>query len=163
MKIYWDTETSELTAKQTELLDCVVRAVAVHENISDGFVVSISFVDATEIQTLNRDYRGNDTATDVLSFPVPETFTNLSFSTSDTFEKCNLEAAEKTLGDIIICMEVAKQQAYEYGHNLERELAFLVTHGMLHLLGHDHKTTDDETSMFSKQDAILEGLGILRK
>ena len=162
MKIYWDTDTTELTAKQTALLDRVASAVAVHEKILDGYVASILFVDTSEIQALNRDYRGKDATTDVLSFPVPETFTNLSYPTVDTLENNNATKAEKTLGDIVICMEIAKQQASEYGHSLERELAFLVVHGMLHLLGYDHETAEDETSMFSIQDAILEGLGIIR-
>ena len=98
--------------------------------------VSLTFVSTREIQELNNMYRKKDSATDVLSFP--------------------------SSGDIIICVEVAGQQAETYGHSLERELAFLAVHGFLHLLGYDHLNTEDESIMKNKQEEILTKVGVLR-
>ena len=143
MEVYWDE--NELTAGQTALLSRVINAVKMHEGLADDCEVSISFINTDEIRELNRDYRGKDTATDVLSFPVSNNLT---------------VGAGQFLGDIVICLEIAKQQAIDYGHSFERELSFLVVHGLLHLLGYDHET--NETEMFSVQDKILSTLNINR-
>jgi len=147
MNIYWDDD-GLLTASQTELFTRVVEAVLEYISDTGASEVSISFVTDDEIRTLNRDYRGKDSATDVLSFPVDNTF--------------NIGGHSRPLGDIVICMDVARRQAEEYGHSLDRELAFLVAHGMLHLLGFDHESPEDEAKMCAAQDAVLERLGIGR-
>lgn len=103
--------------------------------------LSITFCDNERIHELNRTYRGIDRKTDVLSFPMEE---------------------EQLLGDIIISVPQAKDQAEEYGHSFERELYFLALHGFLHLLGYDHETETDEKVMFSKQERILSEMGIIR-
>jgi len=139
VEIYWD-DRSKLTPEQFELLNQVVNAVNEHVNFPGNSEVSISIMDVDEIQFLNRDYRGKDAPTDVLSFPVGE----------------NLAMGSVALGDIAICMEIAKAQAMEYGHSVERELAFLVAHGMLHLHGYDHETIEDEIEMRAAQKDILE-------
>ncbi|MBQ1821070.1 MAG: rRNA maturation RNase YbeY [Clostridia bacterium] len=100
------------------------------------------------IQTLNRDFRGVDRVTDVLTFPAWEGEISLS--------------ADGYLGDIMICYERAQEQAEEYGHSLLRELSFLAVHGVLHLLGYDHMTEADERVMREKQTAILESIGVTR-
>ena len=143
MEVYWDE--NELTTSQITLLNRVISAVIEYEGIADDCEVSISFITADEIRALNRDYRGKDSATDVLSFPVSS---DLAIGDGHF------------LGDIAICLDVAKQQAIDYGHSLERELSFLVVHGLLHLLGYDHVT--DETEMFTIQDEILSALNINR-
>jgi len=102
--------------------------------------LSVSLVDNKEIHDLNRKYRGIDTPTDVLSFPM------------DGY----------LLGDIVISMEKAVEQAKEYGHGIERELGFLVTHGMLHLLGYDHEDENSEREMFAIQEEILEAMALGR-
>jgi len=102
--------------------------------------VSVSIVDNAEIRELNREYRKKDVPTDVLSFPM------------DGY----------VLGDIIISMEKAVEQAQEYGHSVERELGFLVAHGMLHLLGYDHMDEGGEREMFAAQKEILEAVGLGR-
>ncbi|MFN8672104.1 MAG: rRNA maturation RNase YbeY [Candidatus Sericytochromatia bacterium] len=102
--------------------------------------VSITFVDNEEIKDLNREYRNKDYATDVLSFPFENEF-NLPIN--------------NILGDIIISLEKAKEQAEEYGHSFNRELGFLIVHGVLHLLGYDHETKEQEEEMFSLQKKIL--------
>jgi len=143
MEIYLD-DGGVLTAAQVELVKQVALAVVVDYEASE---VSVSFVGTDEIRGLNRDYRGKDSETDVLSFPVSDEF---------------IVGAEQPLGDIVICMDVARRQAEDYGHRIERELAFLVAHGMLHLLGLDHETPEDEAEMQAAQDEVLGRLGISR-
>jgi len=125
----------------------VVTAAAAFCDAPSDCEVSISVISADEIQQLNHEYRGKDEATDVLSFPV-----------SEGLAMCDVVS----LGDIAICMDIAKAQAEEYGHSLERELAFLVVHGMLHLLGYDHEIAEDETEMLGTQEQILSGLNVTR-
>ncbi len=97
--------------------------------------ISLSLVEATEMQALNLKYRERDYVTDVLSFPCSE---------------------PRTLGDIVICPEQALKQAQELGHSLNREMSFLFVHGLLHLLGYDHEiSSEDERLMFDLQDHIL--------
>ncbi|MHB1151813.1 MAG: rRNA maturation RNase YbeY [Eubacteriales bacterium] len=104
--------------------------------------VSVTLTDDEKIRTLNREYRGKDMPTDVLSFPME---------------------ARGLLGDIVISLERAAYQAELYGHSFERETAFLTVHSMLHLLGYDHETSDeDQHNMFSRQDDILNRLKIKR-
>ena len=146
MEIYWD-DSGQLTADQLELLNRAVGVVIDYVSANDVTEVSISFMDKNEIQALNRDHRGKDTATDVLSFPVNDALAI---------------GPGRPLGDIAICMDIARQQAEEYGHSLERELAFLVVHGMLHLLGYDHETPEDEAKMCAAQDEILGLLNLPR-
>ena len=109
--------------------------------------VAVTIVDDSEIRELNREYRGIDSATDVLSFEMGEE---------------NPETGAVMLGDIIISIDSAVHQSQEYEHSLERELAFLTIHGMLHLLGYDHMTEEEEKVMFAKQDEILERLKLTR-
>jgi len=146
MEIYWD-DNGQLTAQQTELLTRVATVAVAYVSETDATEVSISFADNDEIRVLNRDYRDKNAATDVLSFPVNAEF---------------IIGPDRPLGDIVICMDVARQQANDYGHSLERELAFLVAHGMLHLLGFDHETPESEAQMCEAQDMILGQLGIHR-
>lgn len=146
MEVYLD-DNEQLTASQVGLLTNAAKAVAEYGPASGASEVSISFMTADEIKALNRDYRGKDSATDVLSFPVNDKFAT---------------GPDRPLGDIVICMDVAKRQAEEYSHSLDRELAFLVVHGMLHLLGFDHETQEDEANMCEAQDKILGLLNINR-
>ena len=142
---------------QTEL-DClpegaeelIRRAVtqALKKSTTSGDVC-VLITDAEEIQRLNASYRNIDRVTDVLTFPAWE---------GDSI----LCPPDGYLGDIAICFERAAEQAEEYGHSLERELAFLSVHGALHLLGYDHMRPEDEQKMFAKQDEILNELGYHR-
>ena len=146
MDIFWD-DNEQLTAAQMELLTQAAKAAKDYVPSRAASEVSISFMSADDIKELNWGYRGKHTPTDVLSFPISG-----AFATGQSLP----------LGDIVICLEVARQQAEEYGHTLERELAFLVVHGMLHLLGFDHETPEDEAEMCAAQDKILERLNISR-
>jgi len=146
MDIFWD-DNEQLPAALAELLNKAARAAKDYVPGRDASEVSISFVTTDEIRALNRDFRSKDTPTDVLSFPVDEAF---------------VTGIGRPLGDIVICKEVAEHQAKEYGHPIERELAFLVVHGMLHLLGYDHVTPEDEAAMCAAQDEILDNLQVKR-
>lgn len=111
--------------------------------------VSVSWVTDAEIHRLNRDYRGIDTVTDVLSFSFLEGATDPSDGT-------------RVLGDIVVSLPTAEQQALAYGHSLERELAFLLVHGYLHLIGYDHEDSAAEERMFALQEQVLDRLGLRR-
>ena len=114
-------------------------------------------VDNATIRALNRNYRNKDAATDVLSFPLEEELEDNE--EPDVFGG----PAERMLGDIVISIEKAAEQAEEYGHSIERELAFLAVHGMLHLLGHNHEAdVAAERIMRSEEKRILAELGIDR-
>ena len=121
----------------------------------DRVEISLTLVDAEEIQQLNRDYRNVDKVTDVLSFPQIDYDVDEVVMTN--------EKGEIVLGDIIISVDTAKRQAEEYGHSLKREICFLTVHSMLHLLGYDHMTEEEEAEMFGKQKDILEKAGITRE
>lgn len=113
--------------------------------------VSVSFVSNDEIRAINRDYRDKDSVTDVISFALEEDEMNIIH-----------EDAPRTLGDIIISTDRAREQAVDYGHSFRRELLFLSLHGFLHLLGYDHMETDEEAVMNVTQEEILTAFGVTR-
>lgn len=128
---------------------------------SDKLEMSLSFVSPDEIRSLNRQFRDVDSVTDVLSFPTfdaARAVVDVSQGNADV----DPTTGRINLGDVIICRERAEQQAREYGHGLKREMCFLTIHGLLHLLGYDHMTSDDEAQMFALQDEILTKANILR-
>ena len=117
-----------------------------------------------EIHEMNREHRGIDRATDVLSFPmlefdIPGNFSGIDEEMSDVF---NPETGELMLGDIVISADKVMAQAEEYGHSPKREYAFLIAHSMLHLCGYDHMEDDERKEMEQKQRMILEKINILR-
>lgn len=125
--------------------------------------MSLSIVSQQEIQELNKQYRKIDQVTDVLSFPTidnPER--SIIKPTFFAPESINPETGKLNIGDVIICLDRAKEQAEEYGHSLKRELCFLSLHGMLHLLGYDHMETADEKQMTDLQEKILAKMRIKR-
>ncbi len=123
-------------------------------NLAYEPIVSVDLVDNETIHTLNKEYRNVDRETDVLSFAYLESMTSE--------EKSNLSGKEVEIGDIIISLDKMKEQAKEYGHSEKRELSFLFLHGLLHLLGFDHQTVEQEKEMFTLQDKILDELEIKR-
>ena len=143
--------------KKVVLTDAVKRlsARAVRATLrSEGFFrnaeVSLTFTDDDGIRKMNSEYRGKDCPTDVLSFPL--------------FDDDYGDGMPAALGDIVISLERALLQAQEYGHSLEREVAFLCVHSVLHLLGYDHETGEkEEKEMFEKQESVLEKMGLPRK
>ena len=142
------------TAKTT--IQSVLQTAAQLLDLNEQVEVSVLLVDNETIRNFNRDYRGKDSITDVLSFPLEES--------ADDEEPVILGGPdERLLGDIVISVEQAISQAHEYGHSLERELAFLAVHGLLHLLGHDHeKGCEAEQAMRSEEERILSRLDLTR-
>lgn len=127
---------------------------------SELLEMTLSIVSPEQIRELNKQFRDVDAVTDVLSFPTCDNPTRGAITV--VCDQINPETDLCNIGDVIICMERAKEQANEYGHSLKRELAFLALHGMLHLLGYDHIEEDDEKQMFSLQNEILTKAGINR-
>lgn len=131
-----------------DYLDDVITTTLKHEKVTNS-TFSIIFVSAPEIQKINREYRGLDKITDVISF---------AFEDNGTLVYNDI----RVLGDIYICIPRMLEQAENYGHSKERELAFLTVHGLLHLLGYDHQNSADEKVMFNLQELILNEVGIKR-
>lgn len=131
-----------------------------YENCDFDAEISVTICDNREIQRINSEQRGIDKPTDVLSFPILEFDGDGNVIDSDF----DMDGDYVVLGDIVISAEKAIEQAEEYGHSFKREIAFLTVHSMLHLLGYDHVTSEeDEKVMFKKQDEILAILGITRE
>lgn len=156
MKIYieYSNEQDKMNPPEDflKLVEDCARAALGEEQIEDDAEVSVTLVDNEKIRELNREYREIDRETDVLSFPLGD---------ENGFE-VNPDTDAILLGDIVISLEKAKSQAEEYGHSFGREVAFLVTHSLFHLLGYDHMTEEEEKEMFAKQEAVLQKLGITR-
>ena len=130
------------------------------KNDMEDAITSVSFTDEKNIKKLNNEYRKVDKVTDVLSFPMldivyPQKLQDFiqEFSPDGTLY----------IGDVVICKNVAKRQAKEYGHSTKREIAFLALHGLLHVLGYDHIKENDEKLMQSTAKEILDKLNIKRK
>lgn len=124
--------------------------------------VSLSFVGEDEIRELNKEYRDTDKVTDVLSFPTVDNPERGVIDLASHASDLNPETWLLNIGDIIICLPRAKQQAKEYAHSLKREVAFLSLHSLLHLLGYDHMNQADEEQMTAVQNAVLDKLNIKR-
>ena len=129
------------------------HAVLAAEQFGDSAEVSVSFVNNEQIRQLNNEFRQKDAATDVLSFPLGQ----------DGVYDRNLETGALQLGDIVISIEKAVEQARIYGHSLQREIGFLTVHSMLHLLGYDHESGGLEMErMREKEESVLSSLGLQR-
>lgn len=148
----------KVTESIDELIKKVSELVLDTESVKVACKVDITLVDDSAIQELNRKYRGIDSPTDVLSFPIIEGCEGQINPEVGDYD----EDGHALLGDIIISLETAIKQAEEYGHSFERELAFLVTHGMLHLLGFDHEEEEEEKKMLAEQEKVLTKAGYKR-
>lgn len=127
-----------------EYMNFVVEKLKIKEA-----VFNIIFVSNDEIHSINRNFRHTDRVTDVISFALED-------NEEEVFKEFRI------LGDIYIAIDVAYNQAIEYNHSREREVCFLATHGLLHLLGYDHMTIEEEKEMFKKQEELLDAYGIKR-
>lgn len=155
LKIYFENEQEKLpvTYKLKMLVREAVEATLDLENYQNTAEVSITFTDNESIHKLNAKYRGVDRPTDVLSFPL--------FDYEGTSEEPPVDEMMNMLGDIVISLERAWEQAEEFGHSFEREVAFLTAHSMLHLLGYDHELGEEEDrEMREKQNAVMDMLGL---
>ncbi|MBU9712062.1 rRNA maturation RNase YbeY [Evansella tamaricis] len=148
-QIGFHDETSKVSEEMIKLIGDVMSTAIKMEKVAENVEISLTFVDDKRIQEINRDYRGIDKPTDVLSFALNE-------GDETEFE----QGIPELLGDIIISVPRAEEQAKDYGHSLEREFCFLAVHGFLHLVGYDHDKEETEKQMFSRQEEILEKHGI---
>lgn len=144
MEIYLNNNQTELQVNENDWIDFSEKILRLLDSPEDT-ELSLTFVNNEEIHKLNKEYRQKDYATDVLSFPFENEF-NLPIN--------------NILGDIIISLQKAESQAQEYGHSFNRELGFLIVHGILHLNGYDHETKEDEEKMFSLQKKLLLGFDL---
>jgi probable rRNA maturation factor len=147
-------ETKKLTKEQINEIEKLLYFAARKKEIEDGSEVSVTFVNNERIWEINREYRDKDAPTDVISFAMEELG-------EGEIEMIGADMP-RVLGDIIISIDKASEQAKEYGHSFLRELGFLTVHGFLHLLGYDHMTEDEEKEMFTLQKEILDEYGLSR-
>ncbi|MCC3356680.1 rRNA maturation RNase YbeY [Bacillus sp. REN16] len=154
LEIDFNDEIGEVKEEESTLVKELLFLAADKEGVKEGTEVSITFVDNKRIQEINREYRDKDQPTDVISFAMEEM--------GEGEIEIIGEDIPKLLGDIIISIPRAREQAKDYGHSFARELGFLAVHGFLHLLGYDHMTKEDEDKMFSRQNEILEAYGLER-
>lgn len=147
----FDNEVENFENNYEQDFTAIIEQALKTLGIEDDVEVSCVLVDDERIHEINREYRHIDSSTDVISFAMED---------NDQFY---VEGMPRTLGDIFISVDHAKKQAEEYGHSLRREMCFLFTHGILHLLGYDHMTDEQEKEMFGLQDQILGALSIERE
>lgn len=137
-----DTGIKTLMGKALEV--CLQK----NEIAKDNVEVSVTFVRPDEIQTLNKMYRNIDKPTDVLSFPQYQSIEEIR------------EASHPLLGDVVINTELAREQASLYGHSYEREIVYLFTHSILHLMGYDHMEDEEKKEMRAFEEAIMDYIGL---
>ena len=148
MEIYYDDRQDDIKISEEikVLIEKSVSAVLKVEELDENVEVSVSFVGDKEIRELNRDYRGVDKSTDVLSFPIDDEFI----------------LDNRILGDVIINTRRVMEQAEELGHSNEREFSYLTVHSILHLLGYDHMEDEDKRQMREREKLAMKELSIYR-
>lgn len=155
-----EQEKLEIDEEICTVIKRAALAALEYEGCDFDAEVSVTIVDNGAIREINREHRDIDRATDVLSFPMLYFDEDGNIIDSDY----DMDGESILLGDIVISAERAAEQAAEYGHSFRREIAFLTVHSMLHLLGYDHvNSAEEEKIMFSKQEEILNKLGITRE
>ncbi|NLP46219.1 MAG: rRNA maturation RNase YbeY [Epulopiscium sp.] len=165
MTIWMENNTTiQLPKNIKKRIQDVITIAIMEEQYPSAVEISITFVDNAEIHRLNKEYRGIDKPTDVLSFPMLnfEEVVDKSMFLECFSEYINQDTEELILGDIVISLDKAKEQSNLYGHSLEREIGFLVAHSMLHLMGYDHMTEKEEKTMNQKQEKILKVANLTR-
>ncbi|MCB7153677.1 rRNA maturation RNase YbeY [Bacillus stercoris] len=147
-------ETGSVSEEMLKEVENLLQFAAEREGVQDQAEVSVTIVTNDDIQQINKEYRGKDTPTDVISFALEE----------EGEGEVEIVGAEMppVLGDIIISADRTREQAEEYNHTFKRELGFLAVHGFLHLLGYDHMTKEEEEEMFTKQKDLLDAYGLKR-
>lgn len=143
-----------------ELIKKVFEEVRKEFSLPQNVYVELTVADGETIREVNKEYRNVDRVTDVLSFPALEV--KLPFDINDYPDDIDMSTGELMLGEIMLCYDKAVEQSKEYGHSIERESAYLVLHGLLHLMGFDHIEDDDKAIMREEEEKILNKLGITR-
>ncbi|ERJ13824.1 rRNA maturation RNase YbeY [Haloplasma contractile] len=155
IEVAYINETDKNVEDYIDIIQSVCDQIEQVEQLErKDYEVAIIFVENEKIKQINHDYRGKDCVTDVISFAMLD----------DLSKEPSLEdALHIQLGDVFICIDQAIKQAFEYGHSLKREVGFLACHGLLHLLGYDHQTKEEEDIMFTKQEMILNETNLGRQ
>ena len=159
MEITFIDETKKVSKDEREDMDSLLQYAADYLKLPENSEMSITFMDNEGIQMINRDYRGKDAPTDVISFAIEEAGQN---EMPIFFDDEKMTDLPNELGDIMISTQSAQEQPAEYGHSYEREVGFLALHGFLHINGYDHMTPEDEKKMFGLQKEILNAYGLKR-
>lgn len=155
----------EVTEEFINIINEVCDYTLKEEGVTIQYQISLLFVDNKEIREINRDNRGIDNATDVLSFPMLEYPKNKVFKDvykDNKFSEVYLDGDELVLGDMVLSLERAKEQSIEFNHSYIRETCYLVVHSILHLLGYDHMEEEEKKVMRKREEEILGGLNINR-
>ncbi|HLR14460.1 MAG TPA: rRNA maturation RNase YbeY [Bacillota bacterium] len=155
MHIDFVDEQQYLSKEHVQLITDLLELASTIEETPQNSEVSITIVSDDEIQEINREYRGVDRPTDVISFEMQDDLKDLPMDIQ--------HQVGNMLGDIIVSIHRAREQATEYNHSVEREVGFLVVHGFLHLLGYTHDSEEEEQQMFAKQKEILDQYGLKRE
>ncbi len=160
--VYIENEQTqiELTDDHMELLKRTTLACLVEEKINIACEINLLLTDDASIREINQQFRNIDNSTDVLSFPMADIREG---KIADEGRDYDMDEGLLIIGDIVISMETAVMQARQYGHSIERELAFLTAHGMFHLLGYDHMESQEEAVMMTKQETVMDKLGLKRE
>ncbi len=151
-----------------ELLRALAQASLDACGIQEAVQVGLTLVTDAAIHEMNRTYRGVDRPTDVLSFPLLDFSEEYEELDADSWQEeadpdMDPESGELLLGDIVISLETAARQAEAYGHSFQREVGYLLVHGMMHLMGYDHETEEDKAIMREMEEEALERLGLTRE
>ncbi|HIY58076.1 MAG TPA: rRNA maturation RNase YbeY [Candidatus Tetragenococcus pullicola] len=159
MEIAFFDQTQAVSKQKVADIEKLLQFSANYLKLSETTEMSVTFMNNNQIQEINREYRGKDMPTDVISFAIEDPGEGeipIRFDDEDEID------FPHELGDIMISTERAKEQAQEYGHSYDRELGFLALHGFLHINGYDHMTPEDEKEMFGLQKEILNAYGLKR-
>ena len=147
-EVLFDNRSNEEISKETyDKIENAINETLKNENFTKPSQVSVSIVDGEEIKELNKYYRNIDKETDVLSFPMDEE---------------GFEDEVVILGDVVLCIDKAKQQAIEFGHSTDREICYLTVHSILHLLGYDHMNDEEKKEMRFHEEEVMKNLYLTR-
>lgn len=159
MQVELIDETEVVEQAFQDLVEDIVKFAADYMKYPANRECSITFISNERIREINREFRNKDAVTDVISFALND-------DDADLFSMMEIEGEDTdfvtTIGDIVISVDRAKEQAADYGHSIERELGFLALHGFLHLNGYDHQTPEEEAEMMGLQEEILTAYGLQR-
>lgn len=153
LAIYSDTDYPLIRKAYQAVLDYLGQ--------NDNCYVELSFTDRETIKSINLQTRNVDKATDVLSFPTLNKF-EFPLKPENYQDDIDMETGEIILGEIIVCADVAKEQAKEYGHSFDREICYLAVHGFLHLFGYDHIKDEDKTIMRQAEETVMSSINLSR-
>ncbi|HHW94400.1 MAG TPA: rRNA maturation RNase YbeY [Mogibacterium sp.] len=174
MNIYYSDELGRITSEIESFINKAADIAVSGEFNQDRYEIntanlqlalSVTIVDKDEIQDLNREYRGIDKNTDVLSFPQfdsKEKLLNLMREYAYLESDSDFELPEIPLGDVVICWDVAEEQAEEYETGIIREILYLFTHSIFHLLGYDHEEEEERVLMRMREEEVMDSIGVSR-